>query len=738
MVARAVTKKITDLPLYSLNTNQGNILYSEGGVSYQYPMSGIVKKSFTFAVGGTLWSNTDRISDGTYLYYWTGVYPVTVTAGSTVDTLGGVGIGFWAPDTDSILRASLAATTGASLIGGLGYVTPQMFGGVADGVADNTASIAAAAQSAISRNLKLVFPSGTYVSSDVEINVPINIEISSGAYLNFAIILRGDYFSKKNLVQTTLPWASVPVGTTSIAGNFSTFSTGSIVGIKLNDVNGGSASNGNEAGVDFSAITSASANSIILTTPTRLAYQMPDIVELSSAINYSGTLTADSYTIPGNYTSLFSEGDIIRIENLSGTYGVEAKTYYFEYAKIMSINASAITLKCRLFYTHTNPWIVKTGFIKQSIISGKGRVKRLEIRQCDTPIVTGIDIDRLIVSNAYDSFVSDVNCRGVGEPSTANHSYCYGRSKVNNLRVGGSIATTDNAACKFMSCPGIQITNISSDNTTATGSQGDYGFYMDALYTPYYCWNKSVQIDTVTAEKPRSSVNRGIWVYGLLASSVRNVIGAQTFLQGCVDTVFDGIVTPNEPIEIRDLIRCSVKGLWNSITWLGCHYSSLDGVTKGLGSGSSAGIALRAGAGTTNPEDGTAYTLGLYNRFDLMSNTTIANAITMSIGNQSYPLFGSKCRDLLNAGTLTSITFGSNITAPRMEGNFLQGTIPQSSSWTGVRMKGGFNLDGIYSDGHIKWNGWYIWMSTDGHLRANAVVPTSDNPAGTITIGPAS
>lgn len=38
MVARAVTKKITDLPLYSLNLNQGNILYSEDGVAYQYAL----------------------------------------------------------------------------------------------------------------------------------------------------------------------------------------------------------------------------------------------------------------------------------------------------------------------------------------------------------------------------------------------------------------------------------------------------------------------------------------------------------------------------------------------------------------------------------------------------------------------------------------------------------------------------------------------------------------------------
>ena len=63
-----------------------------------------VKSTGTFTTGGTLSSNLDRISDGTYLYYWTGAYPVTVPAGSTVSGTGGVGIGFWAVDNDQLLR----------------------------------------------------------------------------------------------------------------------------------------------------------------------------------------------------------------------------------------------------------------------------------------------------------------------------------------------------------------------------------------------------------------------------------------------------------------------------------------------------------------------------------------------------------------------------------------------------------------------------------------------------------
>ncbi|QWY14554.1 tailspike protein [Klebsiella phage BUCT_49532] len=76
-----------------------------------------VKSTVTFTTGGTLNSNLDRISDGTYLYYWTGAYPVTVPAGSTVAGTGGIAAGFWAVDNDQILRNDLIDTAGAGLSG---------------------------------------------------------------------------------------------------------------------------------------------------------------------------------------------------------------------------------------------------------------------------------------------------------------------------------------------------------------------------------------------------------------------------------------------------------------------------------------------------------------------------------------------------------------------------------------------------------------------------------------------
>ena len=41
MANRAITKKISALPTYALNNNNGNLLYSEGGANYQFPLSNI-------------------------------------------------------------------------------------------------------------------------------------------------------------------------------------------------------------------------------------------------------------------------------------------------------------------------------------------------------------------------------------------------------------------------------------------------------------------------------------------------------------------------------------------------------------------------------------------------------------------------------------------------------------------------------------------------------------------------
>lgn len=74
-----------------------------------------VKQQITFTTGGTLNSALDRISDGTYLYYWTGGFPKEVPPSSTVDGTGGVGL--WACDTSLPLQQHLNSTSGQLVIG---------------------------------------------------------------------------------------------------------------------------------------------------------------------------------------------------------------------------------------------------------------------------------------------------------------------------------------------------------------------------------------------------------------------------------------------------------------------------------------------------------------------------------------------------------------------------------------------------------------------------------------------
>lgn len=697
-----------------------------------------------------LWESTDEY------WRWDGAMPKIVLPGSTPDTAGGRGKGKWLDVTDATLRSNLGSGEeglGDALVthvhgniftgsvreflnSAIQYVTPELRGYKAsNSLDDNEAAILDALTLASANNLVCKFQNGPYTSNDIEVNFPVSVDVSPTAFLDFALVVRGSHFDVVNTVKTTLDWSAVPAGTTSIAGDFSAFTAGNAVAVSLNTMDGGSAFEGNETGSDFSIISAKDGTSLTMATATRFAYQNPDVAELRAAVQYSGTLAVDAYFIAGDYTALFQAGDIIRIENISGTYAVEASPYYFELVKIHSISTAGIALKARLNYTHVNPWIVKTGSVAGVKVSGGGRIKRLEIRQCDTPNVSGLSIDRLITGFSYDVDVADINAVGVSEPSTANFSYCFGRSKASNIRVGGSSAVTDNAALKFMSCPKMQFNGITSDNTTATGTQGDYGVFGDAYFTPYYCWNKGTAVNDVTVEKPRSTVNRAVWFYGLRESVVSNIKGGQVFLQGCLESTFTDIVTPEEPLEIRDLVSCDVTAFCRSGTLLGNIDCDFTMKTTGLGSGASANIACRFGAGTRNPLSGEAYTIGRNNKITLNSLSASTSAITVQAQAQDGLIIGAGCRD--KSTVAQSIVFSaSDVTNPGMEPNKLKGAMASGSGWVGCRQKGGIHFDGDYRDGFIRIGSYWYWITGSGVAKAAPTKPTSDSPADQIIIGP--
>lgn len=633
------------------------------------------------------------------------------------------------------LYEALSDLTGASLIGGLNFVTPQMFGAKADGVTDDTVAILSAANDATSKGWVLYFPSGTYVGSTLTLTQSIHINVASKARLEFSVIIKGELFDLLDSVTSTAAWADIPAGTTSLAGDFSAFDTSKPVAIRLNDTDGGSASQGNETGCDFSLITSASSTELVLNSATRFPYQKPVIASLASAVQFIGQLTADAYTIAGDYTSYFSAGDIIRVENIAGTDGVEAKTAYMELVRIESISSTAITLSKQLEFTHVNPWLVKVGYLEDVKVTGLGYIQRLEIRQCaNVQVGMGLTLGRSVNSYLYDFRFNNVVVEGAYEPSSMNTTYAFGHSMIDNVTLSSSRSTTDNAVFKVMSSPGLIIGKVNSKNANATGSQGNYGFYVDAIFTPYYVPNRNMIIQGIHVEPSRSTVTRSIWVYGLRDATVSDLIGGQVFIQGCSNTICRNISIPKYNIELRDLVACDVEALCKSGLKLGGSDSIYRITCTGLGTGSSLNIAFRTGAGTTNPVTGATQTLGSNNVYHITGLSTSTNAITIQLSQEDYPIIGSGCLD--KPSVSQSVVLSSNVTNPCMQPTQLRKSFSAGSGWIGARTKGGITMVGDYRDAYVVINGYYIWPGSDGRLRMSATKPTSDNPSGVIIVGP--
>ena len=96
-------------------------------------VSGKVEAVKTFAEGATLLSPRDEIVYGNYRLVWTGEFPKNVPADSTPASSGGISAGAWAYTSDGPLRRDITAQTGASMIGGLSFLTVEMYSYLAEG-----------------------------------------------------------------------------------------------------------------------------------------------------------------------------------------------------------------------------------------------------------------------------------------------------------------------------------------------------------------------------------------------------------------------------------------------------------------------------------------------------------------------------------------------------------------------------------------------------------------------------
>lgn len=619
------------------------------------------------------------------------------------------------------LRTDLLSTAGSSQVGlpngatvadAIKYVVPT---------AMTSAAVLAALQYAYANGLSVEIPDGTYTGSDIVYDKPVSMVMRQGAFFDFAVDISGREAMKSDSVTLVGDFPVFPVATTTFAGNFSAYAPGNIVMIELS---AGGSQTYNEAGFDFAVVQTADASQLTLTTGTRLAYRAPKISKLSNTSRHTGTIARDAIVITGDYTAQFAVGDVIRVENVDGTGGAEGSAFYFEFNKVSAIDATQITLETRTIQQYINPWLIKTDMIKGIKISG-GRIKRLTIRHADSVFIYALDVDRAIYGSWYRYQVIGGHRRGLQEPSTSNATWLFNGS-MSDISCGGSSGSTDNGAFKILSCPNMQLLNISGGNTKAT-AQGNYGVFLDFFFTPYRVWNENLQAQNIRGETPNGGSDRSVWVTGVRNGNLQ-ITGGHVFLQSMVDClVFVGCAS--KQLEVADIVRSNVKGDCKFVTWNGCFDSTLDvAVRDTLGVNSNRCCWVRGG--TKNPETGAPYTQGDNNEFNVVNYSANPSDTTIYLQIQDNPVIGDRCRDRL--GLANSISLGSNVNTPRMSPNFLQNSIPTLSAWSSKRVKGYLNMDGAFQDGGIKVNGQHLWVS-NGVWRTLDVKPTSSGLGSVLT-----
>lgn len=143
---------------------------------------GYTPAAFDFTTGGTIGVDERNVAvlwplpggDGDW-YYWEGALPKVIPAGSTPATTGGVVNGAWRPVGDITLRGDLTTVgpgkaadmiplvEGGTVQDSIASLTPEMFGAVGDGVADDTIAVQAAINACRTYGVFKLVGKGTYL-----------------------------------------------------------------------------------------------------------------------------------------------------------------------------------------------------------------------------------------------------------------------------------------------------------------------------------------------------------------------------------------------------------------------------------------------------------------------------------------------------------------------------------------------------------------------------------------------
>ena len=132
----------------------------------------ITRRSFEKGFNVTTWNEVLLWEEDGDYYRWDGTLPKNVPAGSTPETSGGIGSGAWVSVGDASLRQDLGSSDGAKLVGGIGFVSPEMFG-YKQGVTPDAAPYLQAAVDYGHEHKIPIKWSGDYYTNTATVDVPL-------------------------------------------------------------------------------------------------------------------------------------------------------------------------------------------------------------------------------------------------------------------------------------------------------------------------------------------------------------------------------------------------------------------------------------------------------------------------------------------------------------------------------------------------------------------------------------
>jgi hypothetical protein len=361
---------------------------------------------------------------------------------------------------------------------------------------------------AVGNGRTIYVPAGNYSGTISTINRSnFHLNLDPSANLNYALSMSGGGFSVSNTVVVA---GSVSSGTTTIPGDFTGYSAGQLVVVEQVD-------NVGTVPVDFMTVVSGTAFQLTVSSPLRFSYSNPHVSKISNIAKITGTIANNAQTISGNYTAQFASGDIIRIENTAGTDSPNGGAFYFEYARVASINSSAITLETGVHSTFGNPWIAKVNVLSNVTFEGYGFIETLAVTNARDLRMSGLRTNVNINQYIYDGQFT--NLKGVTSNPSAFYFTFIWNSSISNVVTYGAVGTTDNGNMKILGVQGVSVSNIATWQGTDP-SEGEYPLMYDFNYTPYSLWNAS---DTLTSAAVGSSMGIGgasVFIGGMRNSSI--------------------------------------------------------------------------------------------------------------------------------------------------------------------------------------------------------------------------